>query len=207
MQNLWYYGGEYINQSINGDDLNKNYLGIVQAFEASNEAILRKRTEEVINQIVGDLSDTYRDYDSDGKADNPGDGYGSLSGGVDRLGYLQETAAYVKSAAEAPDSTPNIRLYSENAQVCIQNMDGWTREILQLALQLNNTPMNPDMEPIVTRLSTLGTMLARGIDANENGRIDPLPRECGAETAYEQAYPMADMPIYIGPDRIPPSGK
>jgi serine/threonine protein kinase len=56
MQNLWYYSGDYIYRSINGDDLDKAYQGMVQAFENGNEEVLRKRTEEVINQIVGDLS-------------------------------------------------------------------------------------------------------------------------------------------------------
>ncbi len=207
MQNLWYYSGDYINKSINGNELDKAYQGIAQAFESGNEAALRKRTEEVINQIVGDLSEEYQDYDGDGNVDNPGDGYGSLSNGEDRLGYLPQTALFTKSAADASDSTPNIRTYSENVQICIQNMDGWTNEILRLALQLNDTSMGPDMEPIVKQLSVLGDRLVHGVDANGNGLIDPLAGECGADTAYEHAYFMADMPIYLGPDRIPPSGK
>ncbi len=207
MQNLWYYGGQYINKSINGDDLDKTYQGIVQAFAAPNEAALRKRTEEVINQIVGDQSNEYLDYDGDGTVDNPGDGYGSLPSGKDRLGYLQETKLYTKSAADAPDSTPNIRTYSENVQICIQNMDGWTNELLRLALELNKTPMGADMESIIKQLSTLSNDLVHGVDANGNGLVDPIAGECGADTAYEHAYFMADMPLYIGPDRIPPSGK
>jgi len=207
MQNLWYYSGEYINKSINGDDLDKAYQGITQAFETNNEAILRKRTEEVINQIVGDLSHEYLDYDGDGNVDNPGDGYGSLSNGEDRLGYLQETALYAKFAADASDSTPNIRTHSESVQVCIQNMDGWTNEILRLALELSKTPMDAEMEPIIAQLSTLGNNLVHGIDENGNGLVSPVAGECGADTAYEHAYFMADMPLYIGLNRIPPSGK
>ncbi|HSB03292.1 MAG TPA: anti-sigma factor, partial [Anaerolineales bacterium] len=207
MQNLWYYSGDYVNKSINGDDLNKQYQGIVQAFTASNEATLRKRTEEVINQIVGNQSNEYLDYDGDGIVDDPGDGYGSISTGGEHLGYLQETILYAKSAADAPDSTPNIRLYSENVQVCIQNMEGWSNEILQLALQLSKMPMDAAMQPVVTQLSTLGNQLVHGIDTNGNGFIDPSAGECGADTAYEHAYFMADMPVYTGSDRIPPSGK
>jgi hypothetical protein len=207
MQNLWYYSGDYINRSINGDPLDKNYLGIVQALEAKDEGTLRKRTEEVINQIVGDLNSEYRDYDQDGQVDDPGDGYGSLPNGEERLGYLQEAALNVKLAADAPDSTPNIRTYSENVQVCIQNMEGWTNEILRLARQLNGTAMGSAMQPIVTELSDLGNKLVTGVDANQNGLIDPVAEECGADTAYEHAYFMADMQIYTGPDRLPPSGK
>jgi hypothetical protein len=86
-------------------------------------------------------------------------------------------------------------------------MDGWTNEILQLALQLNEMPVAPEMESIVAQLSILGDKLVHGVDTNGNGGIDPLSGECGADTAYEHAYLMTDMAIYVGPDRIPPSGK
>lgn len=207
MQNLWYYSGDYINKSINGDELNENYLGIVQAFAANDEDFIRRRTEEVINQIVGDLSDQYLDYDNNNQLDDPGDGYGSLPNGADHLGYLQETILYTKNASDAPDSTPNIRKYSDSVQICLQNMEGWTNEILQLALQLNEMPVGPEMEPIIKRLSILGQYLVHGVDANESGFIDAVVDECGADTAYEHAYLMADMPIYNGSERIPPSGK
>lgn len=207
MQSLWWYSGEYINKSISGDTENKEYLGIIQAFAANNEAALRKRTEEIINQIVGDRSDQYLDYDRDGRIEKSGDGYGSLPGGTDRLGYLQETALYVKNAGEAPDSTPNIRLYSDNVQICLKNMEDWTNEILRLALQLNETPLGPDMKPIIDELTAAGDNLVHGVDADQNGFIDTAAGECGGDTVYEDVYYMADMQIYMGPDKIPPSGK
>jgi len=179
----------------------------VHAYENGDEALLRKRTEEVINSIVGSLSDQYLDYDNDGIVDDPGDGFGSLPNG-DRLGYLQETALHAKYAADAADSTANIRLYGENIQICIQNISGWTDQILPLALQLNEAPFNSEMEPLINQLSTLGKNLLIGVDANENGRLnEAIAGECGADAAYENAYFMADMFIYPGPNRIPPSGK
>jgi hypothetical protein len=98
-------------------------------------------------------------------------------------------------------------MYSENVQVCIQDMDGWTNEILRLALQLTKMPMGAEMKPVITQLSTLGNKLVHGVDTNGNGFVDPITGECGADTAYEHAYFMADMSIYTGLDRIPPSGK
>jgi tRNA A-37 threonylcarbamoyl transferase component Bud32 len=207
MQNLWWYSSEYVSEAINGypDDTEK--LGIVQALAQNDEDSLRKRTEEVINQIVGDLSDQYQDYDQDGQIDVAGDGYGSLPQGEERPGYIQGSVFYAQSTADAPDSTPSIRGYNENVQVCLQNMLGWTNEILDLALQLNDMPFGPEMEPIVTRLSQLGKELVDGSDANENGIIDLVAGECGADDAYEKAYWMADFQIYLGPNRIPPSGQ
>jgi hypothetical protein len=208
MQNMWYYSAFYINRAISGDKLDEDYkAGILQAYEAGDEALIRKRTEEVINSIVGDQSNLYLDYDKNGTADDPGDGYGSLPNG-DRLGYLQETALHAKYAADAADSISNIRSYSNNLQLCIQNMGDWTNQLLPLAQQLNQTPFGPEMDPIITEMSVLGKNLVTGVDVNDNGRTsDVLAGECGADAAYENAYSMADMLILPGADRIPPTGK
>jgi len=204
MQGLYYYSGSYVNISINGDlEIVPNFDYLVKAFDEGDEATVRKRTEEVINLIVGDQSDLYKDYDQDGKIDNnDGDGYGSLQNG-DRLGYIQTTALHAKYAAESPDSTANIRRYSADMQICIQNMDGWTKEMLPLALQLNDMPFGPEMKPIIDQLSVLGNNLVNGVDADSDGIIDPVPGECGASLAYEDGWYFADFPILTGPNRTP----
>jgi hypothetical protein len=207
IQGLWYYSGSYINISINGYDVQgEEVVGLRQAFENGNEPTVRKRTEEIINQIVGASSDLYGDHDGDGKIDNTADGFGSFPNG-DRPGYLQETLLQVKLAVEAADSTSNIRTNGENVQICIQNMDGRLKRILELALQLKDTPFGAEMEPLIAELEALGGTLIRGTDADQDGLVEPLPGECGADSAYEFAYNMADMPLLPGENRLPPSGK
>lgn len=207
IQGLWYYSGSYVNISINGYDVQgEETVGLRQAFESGDESTVRKRTEEVINQIVGAPSDLYLDHDGNGSLDNPADGFGSFPNGGSP-GYLQETLAQVKLAVDAADSTPNIRESGEKMQVCVGNMDGWLKRILELALQLRNAPFGPGMEPVIAELETLGDMLVRGADADEDGLIEALPGECGADSAYEFAYSMADMPLLPGENRVPPSGK
>jgi hypothetical protein len=99
-------------------------------------------------------------------------------------------------------------MHGENVQICIQNVSGWTEDLLSLALELNETPFGPEMEPIVTEISSLGKSLLIGNDANENNLFDEaIAGECGADAAYEYAYSMADMFLYPGPDRVPPTGK
>jgi serine/threonine protein kinase len=208
MQNLWWYNANYINRSINGDEFDENYkVGIVQAYQNQDEDMLRKKTEEVINAIVGEQSDQFQDYDEDGNFDNAGDGFGSLPNG-DSPGYIQATILNAKNAADAADSTPNIRLHSENVNICLTNVTGWTNQLLDLALELNATPFGPEMEPIVQQISTLGDTLLKGEDANKNGQFDEaISGECGATAAYYYGYYMADMFIYPGQDRVPPPEK
>lgn len=207
IQGLWYYSGSYVNISINGYNVQgEEVIGLRQAFESGDESTVRKRTEEVINQIVGASSGLYIDHDGDGSLENPADGFGSFPNGGSP-GYLQETLVQVKLAADAADSTPNIRESGEKMQVCIQNMDGWLERILELALQLKDAPFGPGMEPVIAELETLGGTLVSGADADQDGLIEPLPGECGADSAYELAYAMSDMPLFPGENRIPPSGK
>jgi serine/threonine protein kinase len=208
-QGLWYYSGQYLGLVINGDkEVDPQLTPLVQAFHDRDEATFRKRIEEVINLIVGDASDLYQDYDNDGTIDQyTGDGYGSLAAG-DRLGYIRETAAASKAAADAADSTSNIRTHNEYVQICLQNMDDWSNQLLTSALQLVDIPMDsPEMESIVQQMSDLGWYPLNGKDANENQLIDPVPGECGAQVAYDNLYLMADMDIYIGPDRVLLPGK
>jgi hypothetical protein len=202
MIGLYYYSGSYINDAINGSENDPSTIPITKAYQNQDKVTLRKRTEEVINMIVGSKSDQYLDYDKDGKVDDPADGYGSLPNG-DNAGYLQETALYAKKASDAPDSTPNIREQSQNIQVCVQNMMGWTNELLSLALKLNESGFGSDMQATIDQMSRLGDVLVNGMDKNGNGSIDPVEGECGALQAYDSGTSMADFLIYPGPNRVP----
>lgn len=207
IQGLWYYSGSYVNISINGFDVpGEEVVGLRKAFESGDESTVRKRTEEIINQIAGASSDLYLDHDGDGKVSDTTDGFGSFPNG-DRPGYLQEALFQVNRAMDAADSTPNIRANGENVQVCIQNMDGRLKRILELALQLKDAPFGPEMEPVIAELEALGGALVRGVDADQDGLVEPLPGECGADSAYEFAYRLADMPLLPGAERVPPSEK
>ena len=210
IQGLWYYSGYYVTISIDGDR-ETNITGLRAAWENSDEVTVRARTEEIINQIVGDQSDQFLDYNNDGTIDNtPGeiatDGYGAFPNGTNN-GYLQETSREAKEAADAADSTSNIRTNSEKLQICIQNMDSRLNLILQSALDLSETPFGPEMEPIITDLEALGDVLINGDDKDGNGLVDGVAGECGANDAYTFAYALADMYLYPGEDRLPPTGK
>ena len=87
-------------------------------------------------------------------------------------------------------------------------MTDWTNQLLPLALQLVDMPMGPQMQTIIDEMSTLGRNMLEGNDANGNGNIEAISGECGADVAYyDYVYPMADMEIFIGPNRVPPPGK
>ena len=200
---LYYYSGSYVEAAINGDP-QSSYVGMTEALANQDEAIFRKRNEELINMIVGSESDLYQDYDGDGTEDTFATGYGSIPNGT-QAGYFSQTALVAQAAADAPDATSNIIQQNRYLQVCIQNMKGWTDEILPLALALQEMPFGPEMQPMVDELSRLGLALSKGVDTNGNNLIEPLVGECGAGQAYDYGRYMADFPIFIGPNRLPPT--
>ena len=200
---LFYYSGSYVEAAINGDPAS-SYVGMTEALEKDNEPIFRKRNEELINMIVGDQSEDYRDYDGDGTLDTFATGYGSLPNGT-QAGYFAQTALEAQAAADAPDATSNIIEQNRNLQVCIQNMKEWTDQILPLAQQIQQMEFGPEMQPSLQELSRLGLALSKGVDTNGNKIIEPIAGECGAGQAYNYGRYMADFPIFIGPNRLPPT--
>jgi len=182
------------------DSLQTSTLELEEAFAAQDEALLRQKTEEVINQLVGKSDEArYRDWDTDGKLTDPGDGFGLLASG-----YIPTTASHTGFAMQAPDATDNINLQGQNVLACLDNMEGWSEQLLERALNLQAAAFGPTMEPLIAEMVTLATNNALGVDSNANGLIEPVAGEGGAVTAYEYAYYMADMQLLPGAGQMPP---
>ena len=56
---------------------------------------------------------------------------------------------------------------------------------------------------MVRKAVALADKIRNGIDVNGNEKIEPIPGEGGAVTAYEHAYYMADMVIVPGASQNP----
>jgi tRNA A-37 threonylcarbamoyl transferase component Bud32 len=167
------------------------------AFENGDESLVRKKTEEVINQIVGNADATqYKDWDSDGTIDDPGDGFGLA-------GYIPNSISHAKFAAEAIDATENILTNSANVVIAVENMDGWATQLLEKTLQLQEMPFGPGMETLIEEMIALSGQMVDGTDSNNNQKIEPIVGEGGAETAYQYAYHMAVMPLLPGAHQVP----
>jgi len=190
IQGLW-FGADAIDTSA---------IELKEAYAKKDEALVRKKTEEIINQLVG-KADTarFRDWDGDGTIDNPGDGFGMLGDG-----YIAMTESHTKFAMQAPDATENIRSHGEFVLVSLQNIQGWSEQLLEKALQLQEMPFGPEMEPLISEMAALAKSAVSGTDSNGNSIIEPIPGEGGADTAYEQAYFMGEMQLLPGANRIPP---
>ena len=86
-------------------------------------------------------------------------------------------------------------------------MENQAEQLLNLALELQTMPFDSGMEAVITEMEILSAGMLYGDDADANGRIEPITGEGGADSAYESAYSISEMPIFTGPERIPPPDK
>jgi serine/threonine protein kinase len=196
IQGLWY----------TTDAINTSVIELEKAFGENNEELFRQKNEELINQLVGSANQNlYRDWNEDGNISNPSDGFGLLENGEGGgLGYIPTTVSHAFFAADALDATEHIKLHSAHVIACIENIQGWSEQLLQLALQLQEIPFGAEMKPLILEMRALAKNSLNGVDTNGNELIEPILGEGGADTAYEHAYYMAEMPLLLGGHRIPP---
>lgn len=179
------------------------------AFDANNEALVRQKTEEIINQLVGNANTAlYKDWDENGEVDDPGDGYGLLQNGepgYNDQGYIPQAISHANFAAAAPDTTENIKTNSIYVTVAAGNVDGWARQLLEKTVQLNEMRFGGDMAPRIAEIHALARQIVLGVDSNGNQLIEPIVGEGGASTAYDFAYNAGIMQLLPGEHRLPPT--
>jgi serine/threonine protein kinase len=174
--------------------INKITPSMLSAYQAGNEADVRLMAEQVLNVIVGSQSDQHKDWNGDGKVDDPSDGYGLLLNG-DNAGYIQGTYSHADYATHAADATQNMILHGEHVKICATNVAGWAPKLRDLLVTILNSSSGSGMESSVRQAVVLANQIQNGIDLNGNEKVEPIPGEGGALTAYAHAYYMADISI------------
>ena len=171
---------------------------MLASFEAGDESAFDLHAEGMLNMILGSQSEDHKDWNGDGAVDDPGDGYGLLLNG-ENLGYIQGTFTHANLALTSEGATPNILTHGGHVKDCAANLDGWTVELRdQMSAILSTSFDSPELEGTVRKAVALADKIRNGIDVNGNEKVEPIPGECGAVTAYEHAYYMADMVIVPG---------
>jgi serine/threonine protein kinase len=196
IQGLWY----------TADSADTAVIAMQKALTDGDEAEFRKQNEELINILVGKANARlHRDWDEDGTIDNPSDGFGLLPvENESNSGYIPTARSHTVFSAQAEDATENIIVHSRHVVASIDNMEAWAEELLALAIELQEVPFGADMETTLNEMRVLADQIVSGVDMNGNELIEPIIGEGGADTAYEHAYYMADMPLFIGINRMPP---
>jgi plastocyanin/uncharacterized membrane protein YozB (DUF420 family) len=180
---------------VQTDELLRHARFVADAQAAGDLAGARRHAEHVYNLIAGSLDLQFGDLNGDGRAQNPGDGFGLLANG-NQIGYIQGTIDAATAAQSAPDATDAVKAHSEHVLICAQNMQGWATEARDLARQITQARDTAAITEQVARLLTLSQWIQRGDDANGDGEIAPIPGEGGGIVAYEHAQFMAGFGLF-----------
>jgi hypothetical protein len=107
-------------------------------------------------------------------------------------GILQQ-ATLAGGAQPAP---AEVALYAGAIETMVDNVVTWAEQLHEVELQILQVSSAAAAADLVAESFRLGNALLDGVDANGDGRIDPLPGEGGLRTLYVQAQLMAGMPVF-----------
>lgn len=210
IQGLWYSAFE----------VDRLVTALQDAKTAKDEETFKSLTDELILQLVGNANVEHHSS-SDSSSDTSSSDTGNtpvypdieetpnlifgLLGDGEETGYLPNVTSHVEFSAGAPDATSSIKNHAEHVLICLGNIQGWSDQLLKLANELKNLPMDDERtDAIINEMRVLSAQILTGVDSNNNELIEPIVGEGGADTAYEHAYYMADMPLFVGSHRVHP---
>ena len=122
-----------------------------------------------------------------------GDGFGLLkASNNDAIGYLEGASAHASLAAGGPDASATVRAHAAEVITAVSNIKGWLATIQQQALGLLADPHNAAEAQAAAALCE---QAYKGVDANADGRIEPVAGESGAQGAYTSAQLMATLSL------------
>jgi len=176
------------------DKVNEHAKLMSDSQASGNVAGVKLHAEHLINIIEGTKGPNFGDLNKDGKATNPGDGWGLLQNG-DQLGYLQGSKDHAELAATAEDATDDIKLHAGHVGITVDNVSGWVTSIRDKALDALKAGDTTASAPIVADIVKLGNQALNGVDLKGEGQILPIPGSGGALTSYQHAQLMAAIPV------------
>lgn len=172
--------------------LNELSQSMFTSFESGDEAKVRIQAEQMLNLIVGILSDDHKDWNGNGVVDDPGDGFGLLLNGTNS-GYIQGTISHANLSMSSADATENMLIHGEHVVISAENVSTWTPQLRDQLIAVIEAPSLADAESAIRQAVVLANQIENGVDINGNENIEPIPGEGGAITAYNHSYYMADI--------------
>lgn len=163
------------------------------AFESGDQETVKQKAELALNLLVGAKSADYKDWDGNGKKE-PRSSYGLVLNG-NSFGYIQSVSSEIEVTIKTAGATESMIANGNVVKTCAQNLAQWAPQLREVLLTVINATDDSSRETAIRAAVALTDQMLHGIDLDKNGKVDAISGECGAETAYEAAYSMADMPI------------
>lgn len=117
-----------------------------------------------------------------------GDGFGLLG----TNGYISIAGQHASLAAQAGDATDNIKSHASQLETSLANVNNWMTAVDNDAQSLLSHPNNNGK---ILEIEALTDRAINGVDLDNDGRIDPVTGEAGAEIAFQQGQLMAQLTL------------
>lgn len=172
----------------------------LEALAAGNLAEAKLHSEHVVNVLEGENGPNYGDWDGDGLAQNPGDGFGVRA-------YMDWAKQQAELAA-APGASDEVILHAAHVAISIDNGMAWLAEAEDAALRLLSSDSATEAQPHADEMNQLVNDVLVGRDLNADNYAAPAPGEGAIQTAYEHAQFMAGFEVFISGGTVapPPAG-
>jgi serine/threonine protein kinase len=163
-------------------------------FEKDDKAAALQKGEEALILLSGAQSGDRKDWDGNGQISETSDSYGLLLNG-NSFGYIQAVYAEADYAVNTAGATSYMITNGEIVKTCTQNLSLWVPQLRGLLLTILTSTSDSEISGAIDDLVAMADQILNGIDLDNSGTIETVSGECGAKSAYEYAYYMADMPI------------
>lgn len=169
----------------------------LEALAADNLAEAKLHTEHVVNILEGENGPNYGDWDGDGLAQNPGDGFGVRA----YMDWAKQQAAL----AAAPGASDEVVLHAAHVAIAIDNGMVWLAEAEDAALRLLSSDSTSEAQTHADQMNQLVNDVLVGRDLNADNYAAPAPGEGAIQTAYEHAQFMGGFEVFISGGTVAPA--
>lgn len=148
---------------------------------------MQTHAEHTVNILTG----LEEDLNGNGRGENPGRKIGVYF-------FLDKIETLLTTAATDAAASVDVQNNAELIRTCTQNVRDWADRMQALERELLAASDIVEVTTQAEESTLLGSMILRGIDANENGQIEPFEGECGLAQIPEYGIQFGNIPIYEG---------
>lgn len=161
---------------------------VQEALNSADLQLARHHAEHVVHILAGQNGSLFNDWDSDGLAENPGNGVGVA-------GYINQALELSQQVLASPELTDATLVHTQQVLTYNEKNARRTRLALNMALKVFNTYSIEEAQAVSNALNQTLDELLNGRDEDNNGLIDPTLAEGGILAAYNSGLLMAQVPI------------
>jgi serine/threonine protein kinase len=157
------------------------------AARATNVGGQRQHAEHTINILQG----TQEDFTGDGSGQNPGRKKGVYV-------FLDRIDELVTATINAEGATATLQANGELIRICTQNVRTWADRVIVLEKEIIASETVEAVAPQAQESTELAGFITTGVDANQNGIIEPFEGECGLEQIIAFGVQFANISVFEG---------